>query len=436
MLIILFVFLPYVVFSVENCSINFDTSVFTSFPDQVVCKKNETYTVIEMDPEITGAKCLDGTNYKFLVHEGTGEGKRKFLYFFEGAAYCGCDGSETLKSCYSRSLTNKGSSSSYGSNGSIFKYNYSMGYAASDPKVNPLYWNWNIVYVLYCDGSSTQGYVENPLYYDNIPLWFRGYNNTLSAFEYTRQNMGAFDASEVVLSGTSSGGTAILIWANFLRDYFPSNVRMHGLAEAGLSLDLYSHISGCYLYRFYMQEIASLTNSKELDLFRKCPYRNSSDTVWKCLIPQYIYKNIEIDFFIANSQMDEQQLASQMGVMCLFQGGPLFCNSHELATIIQYREKHLRLAFKIKKHKPSWGLWLRSCFEHSYYTTWAWYGTTMNVFSAEVGTDLSFREALTFWFQNRGNNKTTSWPSFIDVIDWKHNPFCVYDELYREQNTS
>ena len=179
MLIILFVFLPYVVFSVENCSINFDTSVFTSFPDQVVCKKNETYTVIEMDPEITGAKCLDGTNYKFLVHEGTGEGKRKFLYFFEGAAYCGCDGSETLKSCYSRSLTNKGSSSSYGSNGSIFKYNYSMGYAASDPKVNPLYWNWNIVYVLYCDGSRTQGYVENPLYYDNIPLWFRGYNNTL-----------------------------------------------------------------------------------------------------------------------------------------------------------------------------------------------------------------------------------------------------------------
>ena len=74
------------VFAAENCTIYVNPNISTGLPDQVVCKRNETYTVIEVNPDETGAKCLDGSNYKFLLHEGSGKNKNKFHFYFQGAA--------------------------------------------------------------------------------------------------------------------------------------------------------------------------------------------------------------------------------------------------------------------------------------------------------------------------------------------------------------
>lgn len=419
------------VFSIQNCTIQFRSDVSVSLPDQVICKKNETYTIIEVDPDETGAKCLDGSNYKFMIHEGSGDGKDKFLFYFMGAAYCGADGTETLESCYDRSFTDIGSSTSLGANGTIYEKNMSMGYVSSNPEINPLFWNWNIIFNVYCDGTNGQGYLEYPLYYNNTPIWFRGFNNTFSIFEYARKNMNLFNSSEVMIAGASSGGAEAMVWVSYLQDYFPSNIKMYGFSDGGLFMDLYSNASGCYLFRYYMQNLAYLTNASALELYKRCRYHGSIDTVWKCMIPQYIYKNIDVEFFIANSQYDEQQLATQLGVTCLMIGGPMFCSESEISRMTHFREQHLRLALKIKKNKPLWGFWLRTCFEHTYHFTWAWYGETMNVFSAELGKSLSLKEALEYWY-HKGKNKTHNWGTFIDMLDWKHNPYCVYDSIYRD----
>ena len=414
--------------AIENCSLHMNPSLTGYQPDQVICKRNETYTVIEMSPE-TGAKCLDGSNYKFLFHEGSGADRNKFIFYFEGAAYCGAEGYETLESCYYRSLTDIGSSLNYGANGSIYQQNASMGYASSDKETNPAFANWNIVYLLYCDGTNAQSYLEEPLYFNNTPLWFRGFNNTLAAFEYFRQNMGLFNADTVFIAGGSSGGTSAMVWSSYLQDYFPKSVRLLGISDGGLFLDIYSRESNCYLFRFFMQNLANLTNSSSLELYRRCSYRNES--AWKCMIPQYIYEDIEFDFFISNSQVDEQQLSRQLGVYCLLAGGPLLCSDKEIRAINYFREKHLKLALEIKKTKPSWGFWLRTCFEHTYHYTWAWYGDTMNVFNAESGVSFGLKDALYLWYNEGKKERKDSY--FIDLIDWKHNPLCVYDDLYREQ---
>lgn len=412
------------VFALEKCTIDLNTT-FAHTTVEVVCRKNETYTVIEMDPVKTGAKCLDGSNYKFLLHEGIGEGKNKFLFYFPGYAYCGNDGYDILESCYYRSFQDIGSSLAYGPNGSLSEMNSSIGYVSSDPESNPLFWNWNIFHLLYCDGTNEQGYLEEPLYYNNTPLWFRGYNNTIAAFEFARQNMSAFDAAEVILAGTSSGGISAMIWASYLRDYFPKNVRMRGISDGGLFQDIYNKVAGCFLFRFYMQNLAFFTNNSALDLYRRCPYGNDSETVWKCMIPEYIYDDLDVDFFLANSQYDQRQL-NQLGVVCLFKN-PLLCTPQEQKMMAHFREKHLRLALKIKNKKPSWGFWLRTCPEHTYLRSLAWYGQTMNVYNAELGNSLSLRDTLTMWLNGKHKNDTNKNVSYVDLVDWKHNPLCVYE---------
>jgi len=48
--------------------------------------------------------------------------------------------------------------------------------------VNPFFYDWNRIYVKYCDGTGRQGYNTEPYIYNNSQVWFRGMNNTLAFF--------------------------------------------------------------------------------------------------------------------------------------------------------------------------------------------------------------------------------------------------------------
>ena len=407
----------------ENCTIS--TPLQIQFPTEIICQKNETYTVIEADSNLTGAKCLDGSSYKFLIHKGSGSGSNKFLFYFEGAAYCGADGQETLLECYDRSLTLLGSSNRFGANGTEYQMNFSAGYASMNKQANPKFYNWNIMFVVYCDGTSSQGYLKEPIMYNGtIPLWFRGFNNTLAVFEYGRKNMGLFEAEEVLLTGGSSGGTTAMFWAPYLQDYFPKSLKVFGLSDGGMFLDEYDSATGCHLFKYQMQNLAYLTNANTSELYRRCKYSYSIDEVWRCMVPQYIYDTIDYPFFLANSQEDTQQLTSFYGIYCLIYGGPQNCTEKELNKITWFREKMMAVILKIKQDKPSWGFWIRDCFEHTYQFTWAWYGTTMQVFNADLGISLNLQDSFIYWY-NDGEIKKHNHNSFIDLLDWKHNTYCI-----------
>ena len=409
---------------VENCTI-LPPNEIVQFPNEVICKKNETYTIIEADSNLTGAKCQDGSPYKFLVHKGSGSGAKKFQFYFRGAAYCGVNGNDILYECYTRSLTFLGSSSGYGANGTEYQMNFSAGYVSMDKEVNPKFYNWNIFYIIYCDGMMGQGSLEDPILYNGtIPIWFRGFNNTLAVFEYARKNMGLFEAEEVLLTGGSSGGITSMIWSSFLQDYFPKHLKVFGLSDAGMFLDEYSSADRCRVFKYHMQNIAYLIKANTSELYRRCKYSYSIEEVWRCMVPQYIYDAIDYPFFLANSQEDTQQLTSFYGIFCLVYGGPQNCTEEELNTITWFREKMMNVILKIKQDKPSWGFWIRDCFEHAYQFTWAWYGATMQVFNAELGISLNLQDSFIYWY-NDGEIKEDNHNSFIDLLDWKHNTYCV-----------
>lgn len=76
---IIFFYLEYVISKTENCTIKVNYTASYSQPDMAVCRRNEAYLVVELDPTETGAKCLDGTNYKFLLHEDSGRNRNPLI---------------------------------------------------------------------------------------------------------------------------------------------------------------------------------------------------------------------------------------------------------------------------------------------------------------------------------------------------------------------
>lgn len=95
------------------------------------------------------AKCLDGSPPAYYIKRGHGEGRNKYIVFFEGGGWC-----YNLDNCYQRSFKDLGSSRRYPS---CLPFSDMKYYISPDPTNNPMMWNWNIVRVKYCDATSYSG---------------------------------------------------------------------------------------------------------------------------------------------------------------------------------------------------------------------------------------------------------------------------------------
>ena len=63
--------------------------------------------IIEL-PSSASAKCLDGSNYRFQLIRGSGEGIDKYILSFYGGGWCGSEvnsPSSTIEACRKRALT-------------------------------------------------------------------------------------------------------------------------------------------------------------------------------------------------------------------------------------------------------------------------------------------------------------------------------------------
>ena len=211
--------------------------------------------------------------------------------------------------------------------------------------------------------------------------------------------------------------------ASYLQDYFPSKIRLFGITDSGLFLDVYNPTSGCNLNRYMNQEIAHYTNSKQLELFRKCNSRENE--IWKCLMPEYTFMNINFPIFVVNSLYDNQALSSQVGLSCV-SNSPLNCTQEEKTIMENYRNKMLGIATKIRARKFLWGYWFRACFEHEHYQTWAWYSQSKRVYNSKLQRSMGLRDSVSYWY-NGGVINPKGDCYFSDSLRWDNNPTCQYE---------
>lgn len=244
----------------------------------------------------------------------------------------------------------------------------------------------------------------------------------MGTIQYLQKNFALDNATEIMLTGGSSGASAALQYSYYLSDYFPSQIKLLAISDAGFFVDTYNYIFKCNLYRYAVKTLIKTLSLSSLPMYSNCKFTN--EDFWKCFMIEYFYKSITIPVFFLQSQDDYQQLIALNGVYCI-DLGLQNCTSDQLIAMVQNREHLLKKVFEIRQYHPNWGFWMRTCFEHTYHQTWGWYGQSMNVFSADSLRESNARDALYEWYDNLEGEKKP-WPAYIDLVDWKHNPLCRY----------
>lgn len=109
------------------------------------------------------------------------------------------------------------------------------------------FYNWNRYWIIYCDGTGHQGYLEQPVVVNNTNVYFRGYNNTIAHFNFVFSHLPPELMDTLVVNGCSAGGLATLTWLETIGTYAKNanpNIKVIGLPDAGFFLDYTSNLTG------------------------------------------------------------------------------------------------------------------------------------------------------------------------------------------------
>ena len=94
--------------------------------------------------------CLDGSPPAYYLRPGFSTGVDKWIIHLKGGGSC-----LDLEECYERAKTDRGSSSpEFWPN--TLEFN---GLLSDNETVNTGFYNWNLVYVIYCDGASFSNFL-------------------------------------------------------------------------------------------------------------------------------------------------------------------------------------------------------------------------------------------------------------------------------------
>jgi hypothetical protein len=157
--------------------------------------------------------CLDGSPAGIYFSKGWGDGINKTIVHFDGGGWCtGSTPQEVLNDCYLRSFTDKGSTdpnvtNEYTDVNQHPDYHFS---GAWDDDIN--FYNWNRFFIIYCDGTGHQGYIEKPQLVKGKLLYFRGHFNVAAHFSFIFSLLPPELTDTFVVNGCSAGGLATYTW--------------------------------------------------------------------------------------------------------------------------------------------------------------------------------------------------------------------------------
>lgn len=334
------------------------------------------------------AKCLDGSQPGYWISKGDGDGANKFIIHHMGGGWC-----TSLENCYSRATDSQyGSSKDWIENvvcETDTEYSNGVkgpsptsdkgsvpcnadggmrGLLSPFPNENPLTYNWNKVFIGYCDGGSFGGNVEKPVSVNKNgkeEVFFKGKVILDAVYDSLLDKQDMKKATDVIVSGSSAGGLTVFMHIDYLTAkikkesiYGINNIA--GIADAGYFLDTPS-ISG--EYRMQKQQgfvdMYTFQNLKG-SLNPKCisDYDGKGEG-WKCMLPQYSLKYITTPIFIVQSFADAYQIPNVMGISCSKHS----CSSEDIKYVNKFRAEMVK---SIEKSLPdNSGFWVTDCPVHT-----------------------------------------------------------------------
>lgn len=340
--------------------------------------------VLLNDAVSKGAVCLDGSPPGYYLRPGIGSGQEKLIIHMEGGGWCYDE-----DACVARSKTPLGSSKHWSPTATF------DGFLSDDPQHNPLFFNWTMVFLMYCDGASFTGNMNNVVIWKGTDLYFRGFR----ILQFAMQSIKSLsDFSEVILTGCSAGGLATYVHADYISSIF-AGMEFNAFSDAGFILDAPNvdgkmYIQGVVRYVYKMQ---NCTGGLNQDCVRAYSPQGEE---WRCFFAQYSEVYIKSRLFGLNSQFDTWQLANVLELNCL----PPNCSDDQMKLLENYGKEFREASADFGAHKDR-GYFVDSCLEHCQsLNLHSWTSIKID----NVGANETFAD----WYYGTGSGRAMDCPTY------------------------
>ena len=365
----------------------------------------EYMPIIELDDSYN-AKCLDGSNYRFNFVQGKGEGKNKFLFYLEGGGWCGQEtlGDNFVESCFERAKSSLGSN--IGFFGSLV-ISTLIRLLSSKEKYNPNFYNWNKIFVRYCDGSS---FMSDRIYEKNGSIiYMKGKNNLLGVMNYLKINNNFTEADSVILSGFSAGSFATLIYANYIDSLTTKKNNTFVISDSGFFYDLDDKV--LKINKLVQKAYEYSTNHTEIvKLFDYyCDKHYIEKEPWKCMSGEYFVFNIKVPILSFQNVYDSWITRVINGNNCFLNRNYINnCSKQQMEKI--YREGNL-LIEKIHKY-PRYDhitlFYYRKIGHMLTYYNWIWNDKNFSI------DGFTINDIIKEWYETISSGKKMKKREFIE----------------------
>jgi len=370
------------------------------------------------EAEYPKARCLDGSMAGYYYRKGPAN---KYLIFLEGGGWCydsNCASptkAGTLKDCTARSRTSLGSSGSWSSE----QDSYLTGMLSADFSKNPVFHNWTLVYVPYCDGASFSGDKEVG------GLHFRGRSILRSLIQELLTSTSVRGAEQVVLSGGSAGASAVYYHADSVAEQLAlTSGRLFALPDAGFFLNLPDK-DGINCWPLQMKGLFDIIGNYG-DLNAGCLKRFKNSQRWKCLYPENYVDLIETPLFALHSYYDSSETTYTLRLDCCpggCGGRQPKCMGKELHLFEEMKDKHTK-AWAPLVQKNGSGIWSPSCIAH----TMAWGKWTDSSWEVPAGSGNTMAAVVGRWLAGAEDGLHFV---YQDEVAWPKNRPCAGDVAWK-----
>lgn len=242
------------------------------------------------------ARCLDGSPGAYYFRPGSGDGASKVIFFMEGGGFC-----TSLEDCASRAKQYLGSTMHDNPTRSM-----NEPYFSNIQLDNPLFCNWNYVFMRYCDGGYFAG--DSWGMYGLEKLYFRG----LSILKAGVAESMKLNPTEIVVAGCSAGGIATIAQVDAIHALFKAQpggdaLRVTGFADSGFYLDTpyYTPVK-----KFVTQ------HQRALQLLQPGCLKANPSKPWRCFVAEINAQYLKTPTFAWESRYDTDQRGCEMPPAC------------------------------------------------------------------------------------------------------------------------
>lgn len=341
-------------------------------PDAAVAEKprlqpqSSATLMLLSDKTYPEARCLDGSMAGYYLRPGAAT---NFLLYLEGGGWCYDSNCKhptregTLADCRHRARGRLGSNRYWAPQ----KGRELSGMLSADPQENPVFHNWTLVYVPYCDGASFSGNTEVD------GLHFRGSAILEAVVKELKRSTDIEQASKVLVSGGSAGGSAVFYHVEQIAQQLQlrSGSEVLALPDAGFFVEM-RDTKGVSCWPAQMRSLFEVIGYESLH--SGCLERFHFN-VSKCLFPENFADLLKVRTFAVHSLYDSSEMTYTLGLDCCLNnkcgGSYPKCSMNDMDQVEQLRKRHITTLRSLTEAEGN-GAWAPSCVAHVLTSTSSW----------------------------------------------------------------